>query len=113
MQLLLLCLMLLGLCCSSVMRACRSPATPLSLRTPHPTTHTPTPTPTPHRQLSDADLVSFLLKVPSVLRLSNGKLAAQMDWWRATGQMTRRQVVRAYRSWPQIATTSREVLKDR
>ncbi|KAI8467128.1 MAG: hypothetical protein J3K34DRAFT_482389 [Monoraphidium minutum] len=64
-------------------------------------------------QLDDATLRSFLLRAPSVLRLADGRLVAQMQWLQDAGRVSRAQVVRAYRSWPQLATTSIAVLKQR
>lgn len=80
---------------------------------PHACTfYLPTPRP-PGPQLEDAALQAFLLRAPSVLRLADGKLAAQMEWLQEAAGVGRAHVVRAYRSWPQLATTSIAVLQDR
>ena len=69
--------------------------------------------PSSSEQLDEAPMRTFLLRAPSVLRLADGKLASQMAWLQETAGVSRAQVVRAYRSWPQLATTSKAVLQDR
>lgn len=80
-------------------------STALAVKRPLPT-HTRT-------QLDEEALRSFLCKVPSVLRLTDGKLAAHMAWLQEVSGASRDRVVRAYLSWPQLATTSRPVLQER
>lgn len=70
--------------------------------------------PTPRGpQLDDAALRRFLLRVPSVLRLAEGRQAAHMAWLAHQGGVPPAKVVRAYLSWPQLATTSITMLQER
>jgi hypothetical protein len=48
-----------------------------------------------------------------VLRVADGRVKAQVDWLMAAGAQSHARVVRAFLSWPQLATTSVAMLQQR